>query len=86
MDNNGKTQQHSYTIPMDMYMDILRILLPNKIRNYVETLNERENSIILRIETVPGNFRHKQAIENLEEILNEYGYYLKGKPNEEWEE
>lgn len=78
MDNKQNIQQHSYTISIDILMDILRILLPNKMRNYVEAINEKQNSVILRIETIEGNNRHILALRNIEEILEDYGYYTNG--------
>lgn len=63
---------------MDVYMDILRILLPNKIRNQVEAINEGQNSISLRIEILSGNNLHQRAIENIEITLNDYAHFLNG--------
>jgi len=79
-----KTTLKSYTIPMDVFIDIMRILLTYKIRNQIEAINETQNSLILRIEIIQTDSTHQKVIENLEDVLSEYGYYINGKPNVQW--
>lgn len=79
-----KTSLKSYTVPMDVFIDILRILLNNNIRNQIEAVNEIQNSIILRIEIIKTDATHQKVIENIEDVLFEYGYYINGKPNVQW--
>lgn len=76
-----KTSLKSYTIPMDVFIDIMRILLSNKIRNQIEAVNEVQNSLILRIEIVQADNVHQKVIQEIEEVLTYYGYYINGKPN-----
>lgn len=69
---------------MDIFMDIMRILLTYKIRNQVEAINETQNSVLLRMEIIKADEIHQKAIENIEDVLEEYGYYYNGKPNVQW--
>lgn len=79
-----RTLTSSHTIPMDVLMDILRILLDNAILWQVEGINEKENSLLIQMSIQPHLLRHRKALNNMQEILSDYGYYLKGSPvNEE---
>lgn len=72
----------SHTIPMDIFMDIVRILLGNSIRWNVEGINEKENSLLIQVSVQPHLIGHRKAMENMNSILSDYGYYLKGSPND----
>lgn len=76
----------SHTIPLDVLMDIVRILLNNAIVWVVEGINEKENSLLIQISIQPQLLRHRKALENIQGILSDYGYYLKGSPNSEADE
>ena len=82
---SNASQQHNFIVPMDMYMDIMRILLFNKIPNQVKGLNERENSINLYTENTHNNGLYDNALKNIVELLDRYNYYRKGRINEDWE-
>ena len=77
------TTTSSHTIPMDVFMDIVRILLGTRIQWQVENINEKENSLLIQVSTQPHLHHHQKAIENMESILADYGYYLKGSPKGE---
>ena len=78
----------SHTIPLDVFMDVVRVLLDNVFDWQVEGINEKENSLLIQVSIQPGSARHKKAMENIKNMLSEYGYYLKGSPSgdPEWEE
>jgi len=80
------TTTSSHTIPMDVFMDIVRILLNNVIWWQVESINEKENSLLIQISIQPDLLRHRKAMENMQSILSDYGYYLKGSPNSDTEQ
>lgn len=76
------TTSGSHTIPMDVFMDIARILLSNAVTWRVEGINEKENSLLIQVSIQPDSSRHRKAMENMQTILSDYGYYLKGSPGE----
>ncbi len=80
------TTTSSHTIPMDVFMDIVRILLNNAIRWQVESINEKENSLLIQISIQPDLLRHRKAMENMQSILSDYGYYLNRSPNSDTEQ
>lgn len=88
MENNlvKQTSSSSHTIPMDVFLDIARILLGNTINWRVEGINEKENSLLIQVSTQANLLHHRKAMENMQSILSDYGYYLTGSPNSSTEE
>ena len=76
-----RTISSSHTIPMDVFLDIVRILLDNGITWRVESINEKENSLLIQVSIQPDLLRHRKAMENMQVTLSDYGYYLKGSPS-----
>ena len=76
----------SHTIPMDVFLDIARILLGNVINWRVEGINEKENSLLIQVSIQANLLQHRKAMENMQTILSDYGYYLTGSPNSSIEE
>lgn len=79
-------QTSSHTIPMDVFIDIVRILQDNALAWQVEGINEKENSLLIQVSCQPHLLRHRKALENMQSILADYGYYLKGSPNDDAEQ
>ena len=76
----------SHTIPIDVFIAIVHILLDNALAWQVEGINEKENSLLIQVSTQPHLPRHRKAVENIQNILADYGYYLKGSPNDDAEQ
>ncbi len=81
-----QTTSSSHTIPMDVFLDIVRILLDNAITWRVEGINEKENSLLIQVSIQPDLLRHRKVMENMQTILSDYRYYLNGSPNSDAEE
>ena len=71
----------SHTIPLDLFMDVVRVLLNNALNWQVEGINDKENSLLIQVSIQPGSPRHRKALENIQCFLSDYGYYLKGSPS-----
>jgi hypothetical protein len=67
-----------YKVPLELFADILRILLKNKISNQVVGIKERTNVILLKIHYGQDNKLHNKAKENIESLLNDFSEYLGG--------
>ena len=76
METKQKYLIKSYTVPLDVLMDILKIIFKDGLGHSIEGINENEASIILRIYFQPDSNNDKGAKNNIEEILSEYGYYM----------
>lgn len=72
----------SHTIPMDVLMDVLKLLMANDLAYSIESLNEREDSILVQVQHDKESKRHRQAMFNLKDILGTYTQYTRGVFNE----
>lgn len=72
----------SYTVPMDVFPDVLKIFLHNNTDYNIEGINENENSLLIQVRTEKHNAVHKALRQNIASILAEYGYFLNGTPGE----
>lgn len=67
-----------FIVPADMIMDVLRIILKSGLRHYMEGINERENTILIRVFPSANSLYAKQAVQNIAQMVSDYGYYLRG--------
>lgn len=73
-----KQTERLFIIPADMIMDVLRIILKSGLRHYIEGINERENIILMRVFPSVNSLYAKQALQNIAQMVSDYGYYLRG--------
>ena len=66
----------SYTIPLDLLLDILKILLSNNISYHIESINENESNLLMQLRFNPSITNNKKAKENIESFLTDYEYFL----------
>lgn len=72
-----KETKASYRITADLLMDILRILITNKIKYKIEGIKERENIVLFQV-SYPDTKIGKGAQDNIETILQDYSEYMNG--------
>jgi hypothetical protein len=76
---NGSTEHGSYfTVPGDVLMDILYILLSNNLTHELKSINRNENSVLLYISKINQPAQFTLALENIESILHDYQDYWNG--------
>ena len=80
METNDTLIKSSHTIPLDILLDVFRILLKNNIGHRAEAVNEKESSLLIQISLENNNTVHQKAMQNIEVLLSDYGYFLKGSP------
>lgn len=73
----------SYTIPLDLLIDILKIVLNNNLNYNIEAVNDKESSLLLQVSFDQTQFNHPKAKENIEYFLNDYSHFFYGSPNEQ---
>lgn len=64
-------------------MDILKIVLMNKLQNRIAGINVKENFVQLNVKFPADHPHSKEIRENIEYILSEYGFICNGSPQEE---
>jgi hypothetical protein len=80
---NKPATTSSHTIPIDVLLDIIRILFNNSLHWQVEGINEQEGTLLVQISQQQGNPKHQKALQNIIGILGDYNYYVKGTPQDE---
>lgn len=73
----------SYTIPLDLLIDILKIVLNNNLDYNIEAINDKESSLLMQISFDQTHINHPKVKENIECFLNDYGHFFYGSPNEQ---
>jgi hypothetical protein len=67
-----------YNVSLELFGDILRILLKNKIANQVIGIKARTDVILLKVSYKPEEKIHGNAKENIETLLRDFNEYLDG--------
>lgn len=78
METQQKHTGRLFIVPLDVLMDILRIILKNGLRHHIEGINEKENTILIRVFPNANSLHSKDAIRTIAEIVTDHGYYLTG--------
>lgn len=76
----------SYTVPVDVLLDIVRILLEYAIQWQVEGINEKENSLLIQVSIQPSLPHQRKALDNMKAVLSDYDHYLRGSPGNDDEQ
>lgn len=78
-ENNLESQstiaEKYFTVPGDMLMDILSVVVNNGILYQIKTVDTNANSILLYMAQKSQNGHYAKAIENIETMLDEYKEY-----------
>ncbi len=72
---NHTPRTYSHTVPLDVLLDVLKIFLDNDIAYHIEGINERENTLLIQVQTDTGLSRHRKAVQNLKSMLDDYGHF-----------
>lgn len=72
------------TVPIEVLMDILKILFENGISQRIESILESENSICLEIQSDNHQPLHAKALENIRDIQGCFKDYQHKGVNDEW--
>jgi hypothetical protein len=81
METQQKQNGRMFIVPVDVLMDVLRIILKNGLSHYIEGINQKENTILIRVFPTANSLYGKNAIQNIAEIVTDHGYYLSGNSN-----
>lgn len=73
-----------FTVPLEVVIDIFKILFDNKIKHRVANVRERENSLCIEALIDSRQNNHDKALENISDIIGYYGHYLREGFNNDW--
>ena len=82
MKTDQKIISRTYAIPLDMLMDILKVVLKNELPNHIEGINVKENVVRLNVKYPLGNPYGKETKDNIETLLADYGYFTNCAPDD----
>ena len=71
----SKNTYKTFSIPLDVLTDIIKVLLQAELKNEITGANENKNFIDVKVEYQNGLGFHQKAIDNIENILDDYNHY-----------
>ena len=70
-----KNRFKTLTVPLDVLIDVLKIITEMELKNEITAINENKSFIEIKVEYQNGLGFHQRAIENIENILDDYNHY-----------
>ncbi len=74
----------TFSIPLDVLTDIVKVLLQAELTNEITGANENKNFIDVKVEYQNGLGFHQKAIDNIENILDDYNHYRFEEEETDW--
>lgn len=74
----------TFSIPLDVLTDIIKVLLQAELKNEITGANENKNFIDVKVEYQNGLGFHQKAIDNIENILDDYNHYRFEEEETDW--
>lgn len=84
MEKSKSIKRKEITVPLDVMMDIAKIILETEMESTIIGLNENKNTVQLLIGFPEGLNYYKKALDNIDGILAEYKYYRFEEEAEDW--
>lgn len=80
----SKNTYKTFSIPLDVLTDIIKVLLQAELKNEITGANENKNFIDIKVEYQNGLGFHQKAIDNIESILDDYNHYRFEEEDTDW--
>jgi hypothetical protein len=80
----SKNTYKTFSIPLDVLTDIIKVLLQAELKNEITGANENKNFIDVKVEYQNGLGFHQKAIDNIESILDDYNHYRFEEEDTDW--
>lgn len=69
------------SVPLDLLMDIVRIITENNVPNRIKGVSVKENILWLDVKLALDHPNRKEIVSNINSLLEEYQIYVNGSPN-----
>ena len=79
-----KNRFKTLTVPLDILIHVVRIIKETELKNEITGVNENKSFIELKIEYQNGLGLHQRAIENIENILDDYNHFRFEEQETDW--
>ena len=80
----SKNTYKTFSIPLDVLTDVIKVLLQAELKNEITGANENKNFIDVKVEYQNGLGFHQKAIDNIESILDDYNHYRFEEEETDW--
>ena len=74
----------TFSIPLDVLTDIVKVLIQAELKNEITGANENKSFIDVKVEYQNGLGFHQKAIDNIENILDDYNHYRFEEEETDW--
>jgi len=78
MNTEKQPQATEYSVPLELFGDILHIVLKCKIPYQIIGIKSKTNILLVSVKYDHNNKFHNNSKENIESLLNDFGYYMEG--------
>ncbi|CAN5645710.1 hypothetical protein BH11BAC2_BH11BAC2_11230 [soil metagenome] len=79
-----KNRFKTLTVPLDVLIDVLKIITEMELKNEITAINENKSFIEIKVEYQNGLGFHQRAIENIENILDDYNHFRFEEQETDW--
>jgi hypothetical protein len=78
MESNNKLASECFTIPIDLLIDVLRIVFRHNVKNEIVDFNDKENTVDLNLYLPQGSKLAERIRINIETFQQQYEDFLIG--------
>ena len=68
-------KEQAIKVPLDMAIDVFKIITKENIKHEVLQVDENRSLLMISLGSEKNLIRHKDAIENIRQLLNDYNDY-----------
>ncbi len=84
MEKNRSIKRKEINVPLDIMIDITKIIIETEMESMITGLNESKNTIQIIITFPDGLNYYNKALDNIDSILNDYKHYRFEEEAEDW--
>jgi len=84
MEKNRSIKRKEITVPLDVMIDIAKIIVETEMESAITGLNENKNTVQIVIAFPEGLNYYEKALNNIDSILADYKYYRFEEEAEDW--
>jgi CRISPR/Cas system CMR-associated protein Cmr1 (group 7 of RAMP superfamily) len=84
MEKNKNVKIKEINVPVDVLIDISKIILETEMENSIVGISENRSVIQIRITYTEGITYYQKAMENIDSILSDYKYYRFEEEESDW--
>ena len=86
MEKDKNIKQKEISVPLDVLMDVSRILFETEMENRITGMNENRSVVQVTLSYQNDISYYQKAVENIDAILLEYRHYRLEEEDGDWRE